>query len=136
MLLQKSTKKIIQEKLQIDSNETESMKMRKMKTIAIEIFKTVNGINLNFIKTIFTFKTNFRVRSFNLLVKNRNAVKYGSKSLMALGPMECTASKYIKKTSISKLKEYVKSWSSPTSKCKMCICIQKLWKFVSYQTSL
>ena len=59
MLLQKSTKKIIQEKLQIDSNETESMKMRRMKTIAIEIFKTVNGINLNFIKTIFTFKTNF-----------------------------------------------------------------------------
>ena len=37
-------------------------------------------------KTIFTFKTNSRVRRFDLLVKNRSTEKYGSKSLMALGP--------------------------------------------------
>ena len=37
-------------------------------------------------KTIFTSKTNYRVRPFELLLKNRSTEKYGSKSLMALGP--------------------------------------------------
>ena len=59
------------------------MKIRRIKTLAIEIFKTVNELNPNFIKTIFTSKTNSR---FDLLVKNRNTEKYGSKSLMTLGP--------------------------------------------------
>ena len=35
---------------------------------------------------IFTFKANSRVWPFDLIVKNRNTEKYGSKSLMALGP--------------------------------------------------
>ena len=37
-------------------------------------------------KTIFISKTNFAVRPFDLLVKNRNTETYDSKSLMALGP--------------------------------------------------
>ena len=62
------------------------MKIRRTKTLATEIFKTVNKLNPNFMKTIFTFKTNSRVRPFDLLVKNRNTEEYGSKSLIALGP--------------------------------------------------
>ena len=62
------------------------MKIRRIKTLAIEIFKTVNELKPHFMKTIFTSKTNSRVRPFDLLVKSRNTEKYGSKSLMALGP--------------------------------------------------
>ena len=62
------------------------MKIRRIKTLATEIFKTVNELNPNFMKTIFTSKTNSRVQPFDLLVKNSNIEKYGSKSLMALGP--------------------------------------------------
>ena len=61
------------------------MKIRRIKTLVIEIFKTANELNPNFMKTIFTSKTNCRVGLFDLLVKNRNTEKYGSKSLMALG---------------------------------------------------
>ena len=61
------------------------MKIRRIKTLAIEIFKTVNKLNPNFMKTIFTSKTNSIVWPFYLLVKNCNTEKYGSKSLMALG---------------------------------------------------
>ena len=62
------------------------MKIRRIKTLATEILKTVNELSPNFMKTIFTFKTNSRVPPFDLLVKNRNTEKYGSKSLMALRP--------------------------------------------------
>ena len=70
----------------LDKSGKESMKIRRTKTLATEIFKTVNKLNLNFTKTIFTFKTNSRVRPFDLLVKNRNTEEYGSKSLITLGP--------------------------------------------------
>ena len=62
------------------------MKTRRLNTLAIEMFKTVNERNLNYMKNIFTSTTNSRVRTFDLLVKNCNTVKYGSKSFMAQGP--------------------------------------------------
>ena len=42
----------------------EPMKIRRIKTLAIEIFKTVNELNPNFMKTIFTSKKNSIVRDF------------------------------------------------------------------------
>ena len=59
-------------------------------------------------KTIFTFKTNSRVRPFDLLVKNRNTEKFGSKSFMALGPKiwNVLPKKIKQETSFSKFKEY------------------------------
>ena len=109
----------------LDITGKESMKIRRIKTLATEIFKTVNELNHNFMKTIFTSKTHFRVWTFVLLVKNRDTEKYGSKSLMALGPKIWIAlSKKIKKeTSFSKFKEYIKSWSGPTCKFKMYLSI-------------
>ena len=64
-------------------------------------------------KTIFTFKTNSRVRPFDLLVKNCNTEKFGSKSFMALGPKiwNVLPKKIKQETSFSKFKEYIKSWS-------------------------
>ena len=67
------------------------MKIRRIKTFAIEIFNTVNELNPNFMKTIFTSKTNSRVRTFDSLVKNDNTEKYGSKTSCGTGTkdMEC-----------------------------------------------
>ena len=89
-------------------------------------------------KTIFTFKTNSRVRPFDLLVKNRSTEKYGSKSLMALGPKiwNRLPENIKKEASFGKVKEYLKLWSGPTCKCKMCLSIYKLWKFIIYLRSL
>ena len=70
----------------LDKSGKESMKIGRIKTLAIEIFKNVNELNPNLMKTIFTSMTNSRVRPFDLLVKNRNTEKYGSKSLTALEP--------------------------------------------------
>ena len=94
-----------------DKSGKESLKIRRIKTLAIEIFKTVNELNPNFMKNIFTSKTNSRVRPFDLLVKNHNNEKYGSKSLTAQGPKIWNAlpENIKKETSLSKFKEYIKS---------------------------
>ena len=114
------------------------MKIRKIKTLVIEIFKTVNELNSNFMISIFTSKTNSRVRPFDLLVKNRYREKYGRKSLIALWPKIWNAlPKNIKKeTSYSKFKEFIKSLPGPICKGKMCLSIYKLSKFIRYQRSL
>ena len=62
------------------------MKIIRIMNLAIQIFKAANELNSNFMKTMFTSKTNFRVRPLDLLVKNRNTEKYGSKSLMRQRP--------------------------------------------------
>ena len=109
----------------LDKSGKEFMKIRRIKMLAIEIFETVNELNPNFMETIFTSKTNSRVGSFDLQVKSRNTEKCGNKSLMALGPKVWNAlpEKIKKEISFSKFKEYVKSWSDPTRKCKMCLSI-------------
>ena len=48
----------------------EPMKIKRIKTLAIEIFKTFNELNFNFMKTIFTSKANSTVRPFDLRVIN------------------------------------------------------------------
>ena len=58
------------------------MEIRGIKTLIIEVFKTINELNRSFY--IFRSNTNSRVRSFNFLVKNYNIEKYDSKSLIAL----------------------------------------------------
>ena len=74
----------------LDKSGKGAMKITRIKTVATEIFKTVNEINTNFLKTIFTSNSNSklssRVLAFHLLVKNCNTENCGSESLiMTLG---------------------------------------------------
>ena len=47
--------------------------------------KTVNNLNPNYIKDIFTPKLHPKVRPNDILVKHRNTITYGTKSLKTLG---------------------------------------------------
>ena len=95
----------------LDKSGKESIKVRRIKTLTIEIFKTVNELNPNFMKNVFTPKADSRVRPFDLLVKNRNTEKYGSKRLMTQLPKikNTLTENTEKETSLSKFKEYFKS---------------------------
>ena len=106
----------------LEKSGKDSMKIKRIKTLATEVFKTINDLNPSFMKNIFTSKTMAKVRPYDLLVKSRNSEKYGNKSLMALGPKIWNAlPEHLKKeTSFSKFKEYIKSWSGPSCKCKLC----------------
>ena len=65
---------------------TSTMQIKKIKQLSIEIFKTVNNLNPDFMKNIFTSKQNARVRSHDLLVRSHNTEtlrpKYGMHCLL------------------------------------------------------
>ena len=62
------------------------MKIQWLRVVATEIFKTVNNLNPNYIKNIFTPKLHPKVRSSDILAKHHNTITYGIKSLKTLGP--------------------------------------------------
>ena len=65
---------------------TSTMQIKKIKQLAIEIIKTVNNLNPDFMKNICTSKHNARVRPHDLLVRSHKTVTYGDKSFKILGP--------------------------------------------------
>ena len=63
-----------------------TMQIKRLRVLAIEIFKTVNNLNPNYMKGIFTPKLHPKVRPNDILVKHHNIMTYGTKSLKTLGP--------------------------------------------------
>ena len=63
-----------------------TMKIKPLKVLAIEIFKTVNNLNPNYMEDILTPKLHPKVRPNDILVKHHNTITYGTKSLKTLGP--------------------------------------------------
>ena len=59
---------------------TSTMQIKRIKQLAIEIFKTVKNLNPDFMKNIFTSKQNARVSPHDLLVRSHNTATYGDKS--------------------------------------------------------
>ena len=100
------------------------METKRLRNLATEIFKTVNNLNQNFMKNIFTSKENAKVRPNNIIVKSHNSqlkVTYGNKSLMTLGPKIWNAlPENIKsETSYKKFKEYIDLWFGPNCRCNI-----------------
>ena len=92
-------------------NGTSTMQVKRIKQLAIEIFKTVNNLNPDFMKNIFTSKQNACVCPLDLLVRSHKTATYGNKSLTILGPKIWNALPIeIKRETLSKFKEYVKLW--------------------------
>ena len=66
-----------------------TMEIRRLRTLAVEIFKTLNEINPPYIKNIFTPKENAKVRQNDIIVKRINTSRFGTQSLRPLGPKIC-----------------------------------------------
>ena len=58
----------------LKSSRTSTMQIKRMKQLAIEIFKTVNNLNPDFMKYMFTSKQNAQIRPHDLLVRNHRIV--------------------------------------------------------------
>ena len=62
------------------------MEVKRLRTLALEVFKTLNNINPEYMKEVF-YKTVFSThRTLNLEVNENRIIKYGNKSLRYLGP--------------------------------------------------
>ena len=86
------------------------MEIRRLKTLAVEIFKTLNEINPPYIKNIFTPKENAKVRRNGITVNRINTSRFSTQSLRSLGPniWNNLPSNIKSETSSLKFQEYVK----------------------------
>ena len=63
-----------------------TMKVRRLRTLAIETFKTLNDLNPAFMKNLLAKQEVSQRRKNKLEIPNRSTVKYGDKSIRSLGP--------------------------------------------------
>ena len=100
------------------------MESRRLRTLATEIFKTLNNINFSYIKNIFSPKTNAKIRPHDIIGRHHNTATYGDKSLTTLGRKKwCklpTNTKSKSLESITKFKKCIRTWFGPNCKCNVC----------------
>ena len=86
------------------------MEIQRLRTLAVEIVKTINEINPPYMKNIFTPKENAKVRQNDIIVKHINTSRFGTQSLRSLGPKVWNnlPSNIKSETSFLKVKEILK----------------------------
>ena len=98
-----------------------TMEVRRLRTLALETFKTLNDLNPAFMKNIFAKWDVSKRRKNNLEIANRNTVKFGDKSIRSLGPhiWNGLPEEIKNETSYDKFKEYLNTWYGPKSTCSL-----------------
>ena len=99
-----------------------TMEIKRLRCLALEIFKNVNNLNPYYMKDIFSKSTNLTHRPLDLNFNQNNTTKYGSNSLRSLGThiWNSLPSEIKKETDYKKSKNYMNDWSGLKCKCNMC----------------
>ena len=87
------------------------MEFKRLRTLATEIFKTLNDINPNYMKEIFYLSSHETHKKYDLFVHSLNTTKYGNHSLRVLGPYIWSSlpEKIKKLSSLNAFKNYIKN---------------------------
>ena len=97
-----------------------------MRTLCIEVYKTLNDLNPEFMKNIFKLRETIRpVREaykMNLEMPRINQVTFGTRSLRILGPKIWNSLPLHVKSSenLSLFKEVIKNWNGLFCNCRIC----------------
>ena len=99
-----------------------TMEVKRLRTMALEIFKSFHNLNPSFMKDLFQKRNNTYKRKNDLIIPPRNSATFGNKSLRCLGPhIWNTLPESIKEiTSYDRIKESLKNWYGPRCKCSVC----------------
>ena len=99
-----------------------TIEVRKLRCLAIEIFKTINNLNPSFMKEIFTLNTSRDTSRNKLVVKTQRTKRYGSDTLRSLGPKIWNSLPTDMKNSdsLTTFKMLIKTWSGPNCYCNNC----------------
>ena len=103
------------------------MEVKRLRTLALEVFKTLNNINPQYIKEIF-HKTAFTTHiPLNLEVNENYTTKYGNKSLGCLGThiWNSLPNQIKKETDYTKFKEFINDWFGMKCKCNYVLFWRK-----------
>jgi hypothetical protein len=111
----------------LSSYKYETLHVRRIKTIACEVYKSLNNLNPQFMHDMFEKKENmygFR-DSEKLVVPNFNKIRYGRNTFSYYGshlwnmlPVETKHA-----TSLNVFKRMLKSWEGPNCNCSSCTFI-------------
>ena len=98
------------------------METKRLRRIVREIFKTLNSLNLVFMKDEFHYSPNPTHKKHNLCIHTQNTTRFGNQSLRAFGAnIWNTLPEHIKlTTSLLEFKKFIKTWSGPKCKCSIC----------------
>ena len=97
------------------------MKIKRLRTLALEVFQTLNIMNPEYMKEIFP-KAGFSApRPLNLEV-HENHTTYGNKSLRCLGPhiWNSLPNQIKRETDYTMFKEFINDWFNMKCKCNLC----------------
>ena len=103
-----------------------SMNVKRLRTLCIEIFKTLNNLNPSFMKEIFSLReTNRPVQEkykLNLDIPSYNQVTFGRKALTFFGRKIWNSLPYHIKSAknCASFKTMIKFWNGETCSCKIC----------------
>ena len=83
------------------------MEVRRLRTLPLETFKTLNDRNPVFMKNLFSKRVVSKREKIDLEAPNRNTVKYLDKSIRSLEPHTWNENSYVK------FREYLNTWYGP-----------------------
>ena len=107
--------------------DQETLQIRRIKTIACEVYKTLNNLNPDFMKEMIVPKENvYGLRDdHKVIVPPYNKIRYGKNTFSYFGshiwnllPNETKSA-----VSINSFKSMLKSWEGPTCSCSACLFI-------------
>ena len=99
-----------------------TMEIKRLRTMVLEIFKTLHDQNPSFLKKLFTQRNRSLIHQNNLEIPVRNSVTYGDNSLRSMGPKIWNSLPNIIKSenSYSNFKTFINNWYGPSCKCNVC----------------
>ena len=104
------------------SNRVE-MTVYRLRTLCLEIYKTLNDLNPAYMKEIYKKSVNrHSSRLNNIEVPTINQVTYGKNSLRALGPKiwNCLPESIKSSQTLNVFKKSIKTWDGPKCNCNFC----------------
>ena len=102
------------------------MEVKRLRLLALEIFKAFNQNCPTFIKNYFEKHEKSVSRKCDLKISIRSSVTFGDRSLRSLAPRVWNSlPKQLKtETSFAKFEEEINKWFGPKCKCSLCSYIK------------
>ena len=99
-----------------------TLEVRKLRLLAIEIFKTINDLNPIYMKDIFSLNTRDGSRDNILKVKTQKSKRYGTDTLRSLGPKiwNQLPNEIRNINQFTIFKRLINTWSGPSCRCNKC----------------
>ena len=98
------------------------MELKRYRTLALEIFKTLNVLNSTYMQDLFYLRSSSARRPNNIAVVRTNTNTYGTKNLRSLGPQIWDSlPEHIKAdTSLAHFRGLINTWFGKECLCNMC----------------